>query len=111
MAPRYRKASLTCYQELARSFEKKGISFVSVVRCALDAFFEDFPHIQSLYATHSQRVSVSKNVLRQLERELASEIDALRLARQLRYLARFGDRIPPIEHVRAKRWPTREMLQ
>lgn len=111
MAPRYRKASLTCYQELASSFEKKGISFVSVVRCALDNFLEDFPHIQALYAKHSQRVSVSKSVLRQLERELATEIDALRLARQLRYLARFGDRICPIDMVNAKRRHRRETLQ
>jgi hypothetical protein len=42
---------------------------------------------------------------------LADRVDAAKLARQLRYLARFGDRIPPIEHVRATRWPNREMLQ
>lgn len=107
MAHRYTKARLTCYKELSDALEQSGISLLALVRCALDHFLEDFPNIRALYHEHGLRTTVSKRVLRQLEQELADRVDSLRLARQLRYLARFGDRIPPIERVRAKRWPNR----
>lgn len=107
MAHRYTNARLTCYQELARALKQHDIPLQGLMRCALDHFLEDFPNIRALYGTRDGRVTVSKRVLRQLERTLADQVDALKLARQLRYLARFGDRIPPIEHVSAKRWPNR----
>jgi len=111
MPDRYNSARLTCYQELARSLEKKGITLGQLMRCAMDEFLADFPNLRALYHEHALRKSVSKKVLSQLEHELQQEVDTATLARQLRYLQRFGERIPPIDYARQKRWPNRKTLQ
>lgn len=112
MPDRYNSARLTCYQELARSLEKKGITLGQLMRCAMDEFLADFPCLRALYHEHALRKSVSKKILRQLERELQQGIDAATLARQLRYLARFGNRIPSMDYVNSKkRSSTPQILQ
>jgi len=102
MSHKYTKARLTCYKELGEALEQSGISLLALVRCALDEFLEDFPNLRALYHEHGLRTTVSKRVLRQLERELAERVDAAKLARQLRRLASFGDAIPPMEYVRKR---------
>lgn len=91
---RHDKTGVTTYLELENVLRQHKLPLSHLIHTALRYLLDDFPALREAYNEHACRSpSISRAKLREIDRLLQEEIEQMRLARQLRKLRNFGDRM------------------